>query len=426
MLTKFFNLKTIILKKNSILSFISVFVFCYACKTDKINPQKEEIQLQEEEIPAKKLKYGFNFNDYQVIHDTVKNGESFGLILDRHHIDYPTISQLAVQFKDTFDIRKIRIGKSYTVLASKDSLQKAKAFIYKQNESLSTIFQFNDSVVKAFHHKKEIKTVEKVAFGKIYSNLSVTMDSLGLKPNLTYEVADIYEWTLDFYKLQKGDTFKLIYEEKFVDDTLSIGYGNIKAALFKHNGADLYAFRYAKDSVNGFEEYYDENGGMLRRQFLKSPIKFRYRISSKYNLNRRIAHYGYRIKPHKGTDFAAAYGTPIMATASGTVIESARRGGNGNYVKIKHNSTYSTQYLHMSKRLVKKGQHVRQGDVIGKVGSTGSSSGNHVCYRFWKHGKQVDPLKEKLPAAEPLDKKLIPHYKTYIIPLKEQLQLISN
>ncbi|MDT7831205.1 M23 family metallopeptidase [Flavobacteriaceae bacterium S356] len=165
---------------------------------------------------------------------------------------------------------------------------------------------------------------------------------------------------------------------------------------------------------------------MLRSQFLRSPIKFRYRVSSRYNLKRRIAYYGNRIKPHKGTDFAAAVGTPIMATASGTVTESAyRRRGNGHYVKIKHNNTYSTQYLHMKKRNVRRGQYVKQGDIIGWVGMTGSTAGPHVCYRFWKYGRQVDPFKQKLPSAKPLKKSLIPSYLKFIGPLKEQLDAIT-
>ena len=160
---------------------------------------------------------------------------------------------------------------------------------------------------------------------------------------------------------------------------------------------------------------------MLRSQFLKAPIKFQYRISSRYNLRRRIAYYGNKIRPHRGTDFAAKIGTPIIATASGTVVESTRRGGNGKYVKIKHNSTYSTQYLHMRNQAVKKGQYVKQGDVIGYVGMTGNTGGPHVCYRFWKYGKQVDPLREKLPAAEPMKNNVKPSFFEYIKPLKYQL-----
>lgn len=367
------------------------------------------------------FRYGYNIDDFNVIQDTIKSGESFGLILNRHNVYHSQISQIAENIKETFDVRRINAGKPYTILASKDSTQKAKVFIYKHDKINATIVDFKDSVITATRYKKPIKIIEKEANGIINSSLSETMDSLGLNANLTYTIADIYAWTLDFYRLQKGDSFKFVYEEKYINDTIFAGYGKVKSAVFNHNGKDLYAFRFLADSILNIHEYYDEKANMLRSQFLKSPIKFQYRISSRYNLKRRIALYGNRVKPHKGTDFAAAYNTPIMATASGTVIASERRGGNGNYVKIKHNSTYSTQYLHMSRRKSKVGQYVKQGDIIGYVGSTGSSSGNHVCYRFWKHGQQVDPLREKLPAAEPMKKHVKPHFFEYIKPLKYQL-----
>ena len=161
----------------------------------------------------------------------------------------------------------------------------------------------------------------------------------------------------------------------------------------------------------------------MRRAFLKSPLKFG-RLSSRYNLKRRIAYYGNRVRPHKGTDFAAPRGTPIMATANGTVIESTRRGGNGKYVKIRHNATYTTQYLHMSRQNVKKGEFVKQGDIIGYIGMTGNTAGPHVCYRFWKNGRQVDPFKQKLPEAEPISDSLKVRYLDYIKPIKERLDNI--
>ncbi len=361
-------------------------------------------------------------DDYKLIQDTIRSGESFGEILDRHHVGYPKISEISNSIREEFDVRRLRTGKPYLILSSKDSLSKAKVFIYKNSVINATVIDFKDSIIKAHVYEQPIKTVERIVEGVIYSNLSNTMDSLHLSANLTYAVADIYAWTLDFYKLQKGDSFKITFEEKFIKDSLFAGYGEIKSAVFNHNGTNLFAFKYVSDSIKGISEYYDENGNMLRSQFLKAPIKFQYRISSRYNLRRRIAYYGNKIRPHKGTDFAAKIGTPILATASGTVVESTRRGGNGKFVKIKHNSTYSTQYLHMKNQNVKKGQYVKQGAVIGWVGMTGNSGGPHVCYRFWKHGKQVDPFKEKLPSAEPLKKTLLPDYLKFIKPLKYQLE----
>ena len=398
--------------------FLVLVISFASCKKDVVKP----ITPQKIIKPKPVFKFGYKIDNYKITQDTIRSGESFGAILDRHHVSYPKISEISTSIKDVFDVRRLRAGKPYVILSSKDSLAEAKVFIYKDNIINATIIDFKDSIIDAHKYVEPIKTVEKVVEGVIYSNLSNTMDSLHLSANLTYDVADIYAWTLDFYKLQKGDSFKLTFEEKYIKDSLFAGYGNIKSAVFKHKGTDLFAFRFVSDSIKGITEYYDENGNMLRSQFLKAPIKFQYRISSRYNLTRRIAYYGNKIKPHKGTDFAAKIGTPILATASGTVVESTRRGGNGKFVKIKHNGTYSTQYLHMKNQNVKKGQYVKQGDVIGYVGMTGNTGGPHVCYRFWKHGKQVDPFKEKLPSAEPLKKSLLPDYLEYIKPLKYQLE----
>ena len=404
-------MKKIILLLVLIISFSS-------CKKDK-EKIKQTLKIEK---PKPVIKFGYNLDNYIVIQDTIKSGESFGIILDRHHVFYPKINNIASSIKDIFDVRRVRAGKPYTILASKDSTEKAQVFIYKHDKINATIVDFKDSLVVAKKHKKPIKKVVKMVEGVINSSLSVTLDSLHLSPSLTWTIADIYAWTLDFYKLQKGDSFKFIYEEKFIDDTIYAGYGDVKSAVFKHKGKDLYAFKFVADSIKGIPEYYDEEGNMLRSQFLKSPIKFKYRISSRYNLRRKIAYYGNKVRPHRGTDFAANIGTEILATASGTVVESTRRGGNGKFVKIKHNSTYSTQYLHMKNRKVKKGQYVKQGDVIGWVGMTGNTGGPHVCYRFWKNGREVDPFKQKLPAAEPLKKDVKPRYLEFIKPLKYQLE----
>jgi len=410
------------LKKISILLFVLLIVL--SCGKD--NPEEANGGSDKANTATPKIihEFGYRLNDFKVIRDTIKKGESFGIILDRHHVYYPKINAIAKKIKDTFDTRRIRAGIPYMILASKDSLEKAEVFIYKNSKASATIVDFKDSTIIAYKYRKPIKIIEKEVSGKIYSTLSEAMDSLHLNPNLTNDVADIYAWTLDFLKLQRGDRFKLIYEEKFIDDSVFVGYGKVKAALFDHNNRDFYAYRFVPDSIKKIPEYYDEKGNMLRSQFLRSPIKFQYRVSSRYNLRRKIAYYG-RVKPHKGTDFAAKVGTPIMAIANGKVTESRRKGGNGNYVKIRHNNTYSTQYLHMSRRKVKRGQYVKQGDVIGWVGMTGNTSGPHVCYRFWKNGRQVDPFKQKLPSAKPLKKSLKPIYLSFIKPLKNQLDNIA-
>lgn len=401
------------MKNSLILLFIILF---FSCKGDI----PEETKTIEEKIVVPKIiqKFGYIYNGYKVVEDTIKKNESFGEILYRNHVDFSEIHNIVESSKDSFDVRRLRTGKPYTVLAKNDSTEKAQVFIYQPSKTEYVVIDFTDSI-QAQKYKKKIKTVTKTATGIIKSSLSEAMDDQGLDYALVNEMSDIYAWAIDFFHLQKKDNFKVIYEEKFVDDTVYVGIGKVRAAYFEHKKTPFYAFNFVTDSTKNIADYYDDEANTLRKQFLKAPLKFS-RISSRYNLKRYIRYYG-RVKPHRGTDFAAAVGTPILSTANGTVVESRYRGGNGNYVKIKHNSTYSTQYLHMRKRAVKVGDFVKQGDVIGTVGMTGSTAGPHVCYRFWKHGQQVDPLRQKLPAAKPIEESLKEDYLSFIAPLKEQL-----
>jgi murein DD-endopeptidase MepM/ murein hydrolase activator NlpD len=383
----------------------------------------EELQVYEEE-PLDIYEFGFNLNDYVVKRDTIKPGDSFGVIMERNKLGYPEIFKIVQGAKDSFNIRTLLVGKPYTLLCAKDSLELPKCFIYQPNMEEFYVVNFQDSI-HAYSSRKPIKYVEKTASGVINNNLSETLEELGLSYRLVNKMADeIYAWTIDFRRLQKGDRFKVIYTDKFIDDTIYAGVHDIKAAYFEHNNEPFYAFEFQTDSIKGIKDYFNDEAKNLRRAFLKMPVQFS-RISSRYNLKRKIAYYGYKVRPHKGTDFAASVGTPILATANGTVIESARKGGNGNYVKIRHNATYSTQYLHMSKRKVNVGQFVKQGDVIGWVGMTGNTGGPHVCYRFWKNGVQVDPFREKLPEAEPISDNLKAKYLTFIQSIKSQLDSIQ-
>ena len=408
---------------KNILVILLGLVVLQSCKKDTA-ALTEVIEKEIEVKPILIEEFGYVLNNYKVIKDTIQSGESFGQILERNHIDYPEIYKIAEAAKDTFDIRRLIAGKPYMILAKQDTTEKAQVFIYQPNKVEYLIVDFTDSVQTTFGRKK-VKSVVKTASGIIESSLSEAIERQNLNYILALEMADIYAWTIDFHHLQKGDNFKLIYEEKFINDTISVGVGNITAAYFEHKNNPIYAFNFITDSVKKVNDYYDENAKTLRRKFLKSPIKFS-RVSSRYNLKRRIKHYGYKVRPHKGTDFAANVGTPIRSTANGTVTESRYKGANGNYVKIKHNGTYSTQYLHMQKRAVKRGDYVKQGDIIGYVGMTGSTAGPHVCYRFWKNGRQVDPFREKLPTAEPIKESLIDDYFIFIEPLKKQIDSIPT
>ncbi|MEX0274264.1 MAG: peptidoglycan DD-metalloendopeptidase family protein [Flavobacteriaceae bacterium] len=395
-----------------------------SCKDGDTDYAKNHLPEKELVKKGPILQYGFDFDEFNVVYDTVKRGDVFGELMLRNKVDYNKVLRVSETYRDTFDVRKIVVGKPYVILKTKDTSAMAQVFIYENDPVNYTVVDFRDSTT-AYTQKKSVKHVQREVSGVIESSLSETMLDQGIDYNVTHNLADVYAWTVDFHHLVRGDRFKVVFEEKYINYSIYAGVGPIQAAYFEHNGESFYAFAFESDSTNTFTEYYDHKGDNLRRTFLKAPIKFNYRISSRYNLRRRIRYYGYKVRPHRGTDFAAPIGTPIIATASGTVTESTRRGGNGRYVKIRHNSTYSTQYLHMKKQAVRKGEHVNQGDVIGWVGMTGNTGGPHVCYRFWKNGHQVDPLREKLPKAEPIPEPYRESYFAHIGPMKEQLDCIE-
>ena len=397
--------------------FVLIYVFIIFLSS--CNSEINEIKKEEDLI---KYKYGYDESKYLFEEKKVGKGDTFGDILEGQGIDYPEIYQALQKTKNEVDFRKLQIGKPYTLIYTKDSIRKLKAFVYHPTIEGYSLIQLRDSVFgNTFKKTRTYKDLS--ASGIINNSLYLTLEEQDKDPLLTYYLSDIYAWTIDFFRLDKGDKFKVIYTEAYVDDSIPVGITKIKAAYFVHKGVERYAFEYETDSIKGIVEYLDQNGKNLRRAFLQSPIKFG-RISSRYNLRRRIALYGNRVRPHKGTDFAAPIGTPIMSTANGTIIESSYTRANGRYVKVRHNNTYDTQYLHMRKSNVKVGQFIEQGDVIGWVGMTGNTSGPHVCYRFWKNGIQVDPFKQKLPEAKPINESLKKKYFSDIVLIKSELDSV--
>jgi len=307
-----------------------------------------------------------------------------------------------------FYLRDVKAGGCYTLIFL-DSLQtKPLYFIYEINKVDFIVAELKNPI-NVYLDQKDVTIKEKTGSGIINSSLWSAMEESNLSAKLVNILADeIYPWTIDFFRLNIGDKFKIIYDAKYVNGEF-IGVGKVHAVLFNSNNEDYYAIAF--NEVGGFEDYFDENGHNLRKFFLKAPVSFT-RISSKFT-NRRKHPVTGRIKGHFGTDFAAPIGTPIYSTADGVVVAATYTKYNGYYVKIKHNSTYTTQYLHMDKSSktlwanngIKKGKKVRQGiDIIGYVGKSGQATGPHVCYRFWKNGKQVDPFKTKLPKATPVKK----------------------
>lgn len=388
------------------------------CKQEVENEDKDLMKIDVAEEAPVIEEYGFVLNEYEVVRDTIRSGDSFGGIMGSQGVSHTKIYDVTQKAGDAFNPTKLVVGKPYVILKARDSASTPQYFIYENDRIDYTVVNLGDTI-SAFKAQKPVTVKRKTVSGVIVSNLSEAMQNEGLSVLLSHELSNIYQWSIDFWKLQKGDQFKMVYNEKYINDTIYAGIEKIEGAVFVHQKKPYFAFNYAVEPESSKGDFYDENARPLESFFLKAPLNFS-RISSRFS-GRRFHPVQKTWKAHKGTDYAAPHGTPIWSTANGTVIASGYTAGNGNYVKIKHNDTYTTQYLHMSKRNVREGQRVKQGDVIGFVGSTGLATGPHVCYRFWVRGEQVDPFRQNLPAAEPIKDHLREDYFAAIEAVKYQL-----
>lgn len=384
--------------------------------------EKEKVVIKAKPIPIV-VEFGFTLNNFEVINDTIVTGDTFGSIIQKQNLGDKLVHEIVTKVKDTFDVRILRKRKPYTMLLSKDKSKKLQVFIYQPDRLSYYVVDLRDSVV-VYKKTRPLTLKRRTIAGKLDGSLSETLEKENVEGALASKISKVYAWSIDFFKLKKGDKFAITFTERFINDTIYDGVDDLEAAFFEYKGKIIYAFPFAQNEKSGKLDYYDEEGKALKNFFLKAPLKF-VNITSRYTKNR--FHPVQRIwKAHKGTDYAAPKGAPIMTTASGVVEQTGFTAGNGNFVKVKHSKTYSTQYLHMSKILVRRGQRVNQGDVIGKVGSTGLATGPHVCYRFWKNGVQVDALRLKLPNSEPMDKKNLPRFITQMSPLKRELDSVAN
>jgi murein DD-endopeptidase MepM/ murein hydrolase activator NlpD len=402
------------------LLLLGVAIVLFSCekKVDQVEIEKD-IQKK---IPIV-VEFGFTLNDFLVVQDTIKTGDTFGKILENNNIGNFKVHEVTEQIKDSFNMRDIRVGKPITLLKAKEAPHQLQVFIYQKDNIHYSVVDFRDTIVKAYNKQKPITIKKRTIATAITGSLSETLNKNGVEAGVANNLSKIYEYSIDFFKIQKDDKFAVTMYEKFINDTVYVGVDRLESSFFEHKGKRIYAFPYKIDSLAKRYEYYDEEGKGLKTMFLKAPLDY-FRISSRFS-PKRFHPVQMTWKAHKGTDYAAPHGTPIKTTASGVVERTGYTAGNGNYVKVKHSSTYATQYLHMSKILVRQGQRVEQGQVIGKVGSTGLATGPHVCYRFWKNGVQVDPLAQKLPNTEPMNAKHRAKYLEYIVPLKKELDSIA-
>ena len=354
---------------------------------------------EEQTAPPRVYIYNIDCTDHEVIRGEVQKGETAGKIFDRYGVTAAQIDRIARVCRDTFDLRKIRIGGRYTVLLSGDSTARhLDHFVYEKNiTDYVTISLVGDSIAVS-SGRKDVRVERHKSTAHISSSLWNSIADAGMPISLAVDLEDIYGWSVDFFGLQTGDNFTVIYEKQYVD-TVCIGSGRIWGAVFNHNGKQLYAI-----PVRQGEKitYWDENGNSLRKLLLKAPLKYS-RISSRFSHARlHPVHRVYR--PHHGVDYAAPKGTPVYAIADGTVIFKGWGGGGGNTLKIKHPRNLTSGYLHLSgfAKGIATGVRVSQGQLIGYVGSTGTSTGPHLDFRLWKGGTPIDPLKAPSEPVEPI------------------------
>jgi murein DD-endopeptidase MepM/ murein hydrolase activator NlpD len=373
--------------------------------------------LLEEEIEKPKEKFGFPVEEYVFESAKVKPNQFLGNILYWEGISYAQIDELARKAKEVFDVRKIRSGLNYTLVRS-DSCGELLSFVYEPSPFNYVVYDFRDSI-NVFKVEHEIETRVESAYGKVETSLWNSMIENGLSISLIDKMEDALAWSVDFYHAQKGDEYKVIYERKFIEGK-PVSIGRLIGAFYENDQAH-YAIYWDSKHYSG---YYDQYGNPTKKAFLKAPVKFS-RISSRFSYN-RFHPILKRSRPHFGTDYAAPYGTPIHSVANGTVIARTYSKNNGYYVKIRHDNQYMTQYLHMQKFAegIHKGSHVKQGQTIGYVGSTGLATGPHVCFRFTKNGRPIDHLRENFPPPEPLPQEELEKYlvvRDSIVPLIDQV-----
>ncbi len=393
-----------------------VIITLFSCKK-----AQEDFVIEDAEPHKPILDFGFHYDDFNVHYDTIQSQDTFERILKKQNLNGKKVADIIRVVKDSFPT-SVRFKRPYVCLRSKDKYNKLQYLIYQPNRLDYFLIDLTDSIV-GYKKIRPLTFKTRTVAGELTGSLTQTLRKMKIEPTLSGRLTKIFAWSIDFFKSKKGDKFALSFTERYINDTVFDGVDSLKAAYFEYKGEKIYAFPFAQDR-NGKVDYYDENGKALKNFFLKAPLKF-VNITSHYTQN-RFHPVQLTWKAHKGTDYAAPTGTPIMTTAAGVVEQAGYTTGNGNFVKVKHDKIYSTQYLHMSKILVRRGQHVKQGETIGKVGSTGLATGPHVCYRFWKNGVQVDALKLKLPNSQVMEGRNLPKFKEQIRPLKRELDSVAE
>jgi murein DD-endopeptidase MepM/ murein hydrolase activator NlpD len=379
-----------------ILAMIAIFTVIRLIWPGNRIPKTKGIVLN---IPEPKILYGLRPDSFHVEEGFIGRNENLSEILTDRGVSPQVIDQIAHNSLPVFDVRKIKAGNRFTVFYSPDSTRIPRYLVYENNAIDYYVFDLTKDTVKVTAGKNNVIQKRRIVSGVIRTSLWNAMKENNLSPMLAIELSDIYAWTIDFFGIQKGDRFKVVYDEEFIGEE-SIGIGKIYSASFTQGGTEFYAIRFTQEDGDNF---FDEKGNSLRKSFLKAPLKFSH-ISSRFS-NARMHPVLRILRPHHGVDYAAPSGTPVFTIGEGVVTQKGyQANGGGNFLRIRHNSIYETSYMHLSKFAngIHPGLRVKQGEVIGYVGATGLATGPHLDFRVYMAGTPIDPLKVKSPPADPV------------------------
>ena len=379
-----------------IILIVAVIIFCR--RSCEHRGEEVYVEPEEEVVAEPQYLYGICIDSMYVEEGTVESGQFLSTLLCSKGVDSQVVEHIAREERDVFDVSKMRAGNHYTFLMTNDTLQKPLFWIYEIDYRNTAVFSLTDSLT-AWRIEKDIDVKIERTSGTVTSSLWNAVVQNGGDPALAVKLSDVYAWTIDFFGIQEGDAFDAVYERKYVEDK-SIGLGEVYFCNFVHVGDTICAVSFEQ---NDKTEYFNDKGENLRKAFLKAPLSYS-RISSTFSNSRLHPVYKY-YRPHHGVDYAAPAGTPVYSIGDGVVITKAyQKGGAGNYLKIKHNDTYTTSYMHLKgyAKGISQGCHVKQGQLIGYVGSTGASTGPHLDFRVFKNGTPIDPLKMDSPPADPI------------------------
>jgi murein DD-endopeptidase MepM/ murein hydrolase activator NlpD len=391
------------MKKKFVLLVLSIAVLLVVSTTLLIvyedYPKIPMVEAKDTAVIQQKVQrlYGLAVDSFTTENRKIGRNQNLGQILAQFNLPEHSLAQLLQYSNRSFDLRKMRVGNPYTVFLSKDTLARLQYLVYEHSPVDYVVFDFNDSV-KISVKQKEITTIQRKAHGEIKTSLWDAIKEASMNPMVALQLSDIYAWTIDFFGLQPGDNFTVVYDELYVD-SVSVGLGQIYGASFNHGGRDLLAIPFKQDSSLS---YFDAEGNSLRRAFLKAPLKFAH-VTSRFSNSRLHPILKIR-RPHHGVDYAAPTGTPVYSIGDGRVLSTSYKGGEGRMVKVRHNGVYTTTYMHLSgfAKGVQSGSYVTQGQLIGYVGSTGLSTGPHLDFRVFKNGSPIDPLKMESPPVDPV------------------------